>query len=104
MRGLGTGVYNNSFIECRSQCPVSTAANPTINNNSIPAITYYDVGLNYKFLENAVEAYFVAENLFDKDPPFIAGDRGNGFYNGQGNSAMYDRLGRTFRVGARFRY
>ena len=104
MRGLGAGVYNNSFIECRSQCPVATAANPTINNNSIPAITYYDLGLNYKFLDNAVEAYFVAENVFDKDPPFIAGDRGNGFYNGQGNSAMYDRLGRTFRVGARFRY
>jgi outer membrane receptor protein involved in Fe transport len=104
MRGFGSGVYNNSFIECRNQCPVATATNPTINNNFVPAITYYDVGLNYKFMDDAVEAYFVAENVLNTDPPFIAGDRGNGFYNGQGNGTFYDRLGRTFRVGARFRY
>jgi iron complex outermembrane receptor protein len=104
MRGFGSGVYHNSFIECRSQCPAATAVNPTINNNYVPSINYYDVGLNYKFMEDAVEAYFVAENVLNTDPPFVAGDRGNGFYNGQGNSTFYDRLGRTFRVGARFRY
>jgi hypothetical protein len=104
MRGIGSGVYNNSFIECRAQCPAATAASPTINNNHVPAIRYFDLGLNYKFMDDAIEGYFVAENMFDKDPPFVAGDRPNGFYQGQGNSTLYDRLGRTFRVGARFRY
>ncbi|MGE4063796.1 MAG: TonB-dependent receptor plug domain-containing protein [Rhodospirillaceae bacterium] len=104
MRGFGSGVYHNSFIECRAQCPAATALNPTINNNYVPAIRYYDVGLNYKFMADAIEGYFVAENVLNTDPPFVAGDRGNGFYNGQGNSTFYDRLGRTFRLGARFRY
>jgi len=104
MRGFGSGVYNNSFIECRSQCPVATATNPTINNNFVPAIKYFDLGVTYKFLDDAVEGYVVVENVFNTDPPFVAGDRGNGFYNGQGNGTFYDRLGRTFRVGARVRY
>lgn len=102
MRGIGSGVYNTSFIECTAQCPAATATAPTINNNHVPGITYFDLGLNYKFMNDAIEAYFVAENMFDKDPPFVAGDRGNGFYSGQGNSALYDRLGRTFRLGVRF--
>ena len=42
-------------------------------------------------MDETIETYFTAENLFDKDPPFIVGTRGAGFYAGQGNTGLYDR-------------
>ncbi len=102
MRGIGSGVYNTSFIECTTGCPAATSANPTINDNHVPGVTYFDLALSYKFMDGALDAYFVAENMFDRDPPLIAGTRGAGFYAGQGNTGLYDRMGRTFRAGVRF--
>lgn len=103
MRGIGSGKYNNAFIECTSNCPAATALHPTIDNNDIDAVTYFDVAFNYKAFGNA-EAYLVIENLLDEDPAFIAGSRSNGFYAGQGNARFYDRLGRMVRTGVRFNF
>jgi len=102
-RGLGSGKYNNAFIECVSNCPDATAAHPTINNNHVDGVTYVDLAFSYQLLDNA-EVYFVAENMLDKDPPLIAGSRSNGFYAGQGNTRFYDRLGRMLRTGVRFNF
>jgi len=103
MRGIGKGVFNTSFITCTTGCPAATAANPTININHVPSIAYFDLAFDYGFMDDAVETYFTAENVFNTDPPFITGTRGAGFYAGQGNTALYDRLGRVFRAGVRFR-
>lgn len=103
MRGIGSGVFNTSFITCTTGCPAATARNPTINLNYVPSIAYFDLAFDYGFMDDAIETYFTAENVFDKDPPFVVGQRGSGFYAGQGNTSLYDRLGRVFRAGVRFR-
>ncbi len=103
-RGISSGKYGNNLIECVTACPTATAANPTINNNHIDAVTYFDLALNYKVMDDLAEVFFTAENFLDQDPPRVAGGRGNGFYAGQDNGGLYDRLGRTFRAGVRFSY
>lgn len=102
MRGVSSGVYNNAFIECMTNCPTATAANPTINENDIDSVEYFDLSMNYKV--GLGDIYFVVENLTDEAPPLIAGGRGAGFYQGQSSSQNYDRFGRTFRTGVRFSF
>lgn len=96
MRGIGSGVYNNNLIECATNCPTSTAANPTINNNHVDSVTYFDLSFNYSMFDDSTEVFFVAENLLDEDPPLIAG----GIF-GPGNAQFYNGLGRMLRAGVR---
>ncbi len=103
MRGTSSGVYNNAFIACEAgTCPAATPERPTINNNRIDAVHYFDLSLSYAFYDDRAEAFFVAQNILDEDPPLIAGERGGGWYSGHGSTNFYDRLGRTLRVGLRF--
>jgi iron complex outermembrane receptor protein len=103
-RGVGSGVYNNSLIECTANCPAATADRPTIDNNHVDAVTYFDLSLNYKVLDDAGEVFFVTENLLNQAPPDIAGGLSGGFYSGQANRGYYDSLGRMFRAGVRFKF
>ncbi|HWV35325.1 MAG TPA: TonB-dependent receptor, partial [Thermomicrobiales bacterium] len=103
MRGTGSVVYNNAFVECTSSCPPSTSTNPTIDNNHVDAVEYYDLAFNYKAFEDRAEFFVVVENFMDEDPPAIAGPRGDGFYSGQAN-VSYDRLGRIYRAGVRLSF
>jgi iron complex outermembrane receptor protein len=103
MRGTGAGVYNNAFISCTSGCPTATALAPTIGiPNKTPGQKLFDLNLSYKLFENSTEVYFVAQNVFDTWPPLIAASVNNGYYAGQGNSE-FDRIGRVFRAGIRFK-
>ncbi len=103
-RGWNAGVYNNSVIECTSGCPASTVAVPTIGfENKVPAVVYFDLALNYKFMDGAIETFFVTENLFNKQPPVVGAPAGNSFYSGSGNK-QYDLVGRSFRLGTRFKF
>src|SRR5690606_31789596 len=43
VRYTGPGVYANGFIECASDCPESTAAHPTIEDNDIAGMTTIDL-------------------------------------------------------------
>ncbi len=104
MRGVSSGVYNNDFLECTSGCPTSTSLRPTINDNHIASVQYFDLAVNYKLRDEGLEAYVGIENLFDEDPPMISGTFGTGFIDGQANQANYDRLGRQFRAGMRFKF
>jgi outer membrane receptor protein involved in Fe transport len=103
-RGVGSGKYNNSLIECSSNCPAATPEHPTIDNNHVDAVTYFDLALNYEVFDGAGELFVVTENLFNEAPPAIAGGPSNGFYAGQANRDYYDSLGRIYRAGVRFQF
>jgi iron complex outermembrane receptor protein len=112
MRGLGSGKINNAFVVCTSGCPTSTTANPTIDNNRVNAVSYFDLALNYKLTVGGSDAtlFLVTENLLNTAPPLIpgisaaaGGSGGGGYYAGQYNASNYDRLGRMFRAGVRFK-
>lgn len=106
MRGVSSGVYNNAFIECASNCPTQTEAeaalNPTINNNHIESKQYFDLAVNYKI--GLGDVFVVVENLLNEDPASVAGGTGGGFYQGMSNVDNYDRFGRMFRTGVRFQF
>ena len=99
-RGLGSGVYDNRYVECvPGFCPVSTATNPTVNDNNIDAITYYDLGFNYA-LDNG-RAFLSFQNVLDTDPADVAS---TSFWSGPGNMTFYERMGRIVRVGVNYEF
>jgi outer membrane receptor protein involved in Fe transport len=104
-RGLSAGVYDNSFVECTSACPVSTVKNRTINSNRISGAFYLDASVTYRFeLKSAkMEAFLFVRNLLNTDPVLVGnGPTGNNTpAYPQTNRNLYDVLGRVFRVGIR---
>ncbi|MGE4064555.1 MAG: TonB-dependent receptor plug domain-containing protein [Rhodospirillaceae bacterium] len=107
MSGLSKGVYATNAIECQTGCPASTTANPTLNNNRIPAVHAFDFSFNYKVIDNGaqqLETFFVVNNLTNAGPPGVASNLSTGVYQ-KGDGAFYQdyRIGRTFRAGLRFR-
>ncbi len=66
-RWFSDGVYSNEYIECQTDCPVSTVQHPTINSNSMKGATYIDLGGTYALSDRAT-AYFKIDNLTDKAP------------------------------------
>lgn len=99
-RGLGSGVYDNRYIECApGSCPVSTTARPTINDNTIEAVTYMDLGFNYELEKGKVFLNF--QNVLDTDPATVAS---TSFWSGPGNMTFYERMGRIVRVGVDYEF
>jgi outer membrane receptor protein involved in Fe transport len=75
-----------------------------IDDNHIPGATYLDLATGYKLDyrgDSNVEAYFKVENLLDKDPAIVAGA---GISALQTNPALYDVIGRNYRIGVRMRF
>jgi iron complex outermembrane receptor protein len=101
-RGISSGVYNTSYVQCTSSCPTSTPANMTISNNHIPGAIYFDASAQYEFVKG-VQAFVVVENLANTDPVQIGYGTSVGGGNLSVNPALYDIVGRTFRVGIRFK-
>jgi outer membrane receptor protein involved in Fe transport len=100
MRHVASGVYNNAFIACTAACP---SGNMTINDNHIDANTLFDLSLRYWFTGHKdTELFLTVQNLFNAPPPFIGGPLGGAYYAGQLN-VQYDRLGRDFLTGIRFK-
>lgn len=104
-RGVSRGVYDNSFIVCDASCPVSTVANRTVNQNRIAGTFYLDFNINQTFEIDATKGqFFVAiKNILNTDPVLVGnGPTGNNTpAYPQTNRALYDVLGRVFRVGVR---
>jgi outer membrane receptor protein involved in Fe transport len=98
-RGIGDGVYNTAFVQCATDCPVSTTAHPTVSNNHVPSWMALDISAQYSILENS-QLYLTVQNFLNRDPPVIAG---SSVYGGLGNAA-YDQFGRVYRAGFRFRF
>ena len=107
-RGVSAGVYDNSFIECVSNCPVSTVKNRTINENDFAGAFYMDFSANYSFMVGPAqaEAFFAVKNLANRDPVLIGnGPTGNNTdAYPQTNRGLYDVFGRTFRLGVRMSF
>jgi len=98
-RWFSDGVYNSSYIECQTNCPASTSIHRTIDNNFMPGAFYLDVSGSYDFAKG-MQAYFKVDNLLDHDPaPSPQTNTGIDL-----NPALYDVLGRTYRVGLRFNF
>lgn len=100
-RFVSDGVLANNFIECATNCPVPTAANPTINNNHVEGATYVDIGATFKVTPK-IEFYGKVDNLFNVDPPLVPYYGINPYLVRSVNNSMYDLLGRFYRVGVRF--
>ena len=119
MRGVSSGVYNNLWIECQSNCPVFAGGAPgspeavaaanyvTTTNNHIAGGVWLDLGVNYKlgFEKAETELFFNVRNLLDKDPAVVARQQaGTGWDFSPSNSGLYDVLGRFYRAGFRVQF
>ena len=80
--------------------------NRTINDNSIKGAFYLDASLSQdvKVSGRELQLFLAITNLLDKDPPVVApGPAGSAYATPSTNQSIYDLLGRSFRVGARFK-
>ncbi|HEU4593203.1 MAG TPA: TonB-dependent receptor [Steroidobacteraceae bacterium] len=83
---------NPASTDAQRQAAVN--ALPTFTNAKLPSKNYFDLSLTYDFGEKA-ELYAGVNNLFNTDPPIVAG------FGGYGNTypATYDYAGMTFFMG-----
>jgi hypothetical protein len=73
-----------------------------IEDNEVPSRSYTNLNLAYDFAigDSEAQAYFYVGNLFDEDPPMVAGGVGGttGWASYTSNG-VFDVLGRTYTVG-----
>ena len=109
-RGHSDGVLDNDFIECASGCPVSTAPNFTINDNSVDGEWFFDayVSKSVDWNMGEGELFLSVKNLFDTDPVIMAYPLNLGSENRAGyqpaNRNLNDVLGRNIRLGMRYEF
>lgn len=99
-RGVSSGKYLANAIECTTGCPTSSSQFPTYDDNHVKGTFYVDLNLTQKIpLKTGTEAEFFINvtNLFDADPLLLP-ETGLA-----ANSTYSDLLGRTYRVGFRFK-
>lgn len=79
----------------------NTLPTNTINDNTVPAVTYFNLfGKFFVGEDKDFELFGAVNNLFDKDPPPTPYTILNGPVNGQ----YYDKVGRNFTIGVRARF
>lgn len=98
-RWFSDGVFGNQYVVCTANCPASTANHPTIDYNKMKGAFYFDVGGTLNLTGN-ISSFFKVDNLFDHDPT-PAPQTNTGL---DVNPALYDTLGRTYRVGVRLKF
>jgi len=96
-RWISDGVYSNEFIECQTNCPVSTVTHTTVNFNQIDSYLVYDIGATYDLTDN-LTVYGKVDNMFNEAPPVSPGT------GAVANNALYDLIGRMYRVGVRMSF
>ncbi|TXG01628.1 TonB-dependent receptor plug domain-containing protein [Massilia arenae] len=96
-RWISDGTYRNDFIECQTNCPMSTLIHPTIYDNKMKGAAYLDIGASYN-LSKQLQAYVKIDNVTDRAPE--AAPQTNASYGI--NPALYDVVGRTYRAGLRY--
>jgi outer membrane receptor protein involved in Fe transport len=101
VRHISSGLYNSTLIGPHQEGYSPTLAN-SVSDNHIAAWTYVNLNASvnvWKRGEQKVELFGVINNLFDKDPP---ADTPSSF--GPTNNVLYDVVGRTYKIGARFKF
>ncbi|MDT8760210.1 TonB-dependent receptor [Sphingomonas psychrotolerans] len=79
----------------------NTLPTNTINDNHVPAVAYFNLfGKIFAGSDRRYEFFWAVNNLLDKDPPPTPYTILNFPTNGQ----YYDKVGRNFTIGARFRF
>ncbi|MCW2394643.1 MULTISPECIES: TonB-dependent receptor domain-containing protein [unclassified Sphingobium] len=101
VRHISSGTYNNSLIG-PGQYGYDPNLDNSVNDNYIAPWTY--VNLNGSVAvwnrgDQKMEIFGAINNLFDKDPPV---DAPSSF--GPTNNVLYDVVGRSYRIGARFKF
>ena len=107
-RGISSGTYNNTWVQCTSGCPASTVNNPTANVNTLAGAIYFDLSASYKFdlakSDSSLEVFMNIKNLSNRDPVIVAGGpSGIPFDTVSTNPSLYDSLGRVYEAGVRFK-
>jgi len=97
-RWFSDGTYGNQYVVCQTGCPVSTGNHPTIDRNKMEGAFYFDAGASFNL--GGVTLYGKVDNLFDHDPA-PAPQTNTGL---DVNPALYDTLGRTYRIGVRVKF
>ena len=98
-RWFSDGVFGNQYVVCSTSCPVSTGNNPTIDRNFMKGAFYVDIGGSLN-VTSAVSMFFKVDNLLDRDPePSPQTNTGLDV-----NPALYDTLGRSYRIGLRAKF
>jgi outer membrane receptor protein involved in Fe transport len=93
-RHIGEGVLRNEWGPA------------DIADNNVPSVTYFDLGLTWRFtgMGRNAELFGVVENLFDKAPPIAPITTTPTHINFGTNAILYDLIGRQYRSGVRFRF
>ncbi len=101
-RGFSSGMLNPDYIQCSTGCPVSTADRRTVDGDiRIPAAVYFGLNTSVKLVSGA-DVYLSVDNVLNKDPAQIAYGTSIGGPPMPLSAALYDTLGRRFRLGLRF--
>ncbi|MBN8829886.1 MAG: TonB-dependent receptor [Sphingomonadales bacterium] len=101
VRHIAGGVYNAELVG-PGQAGYDPLKANSVNDNHIGAWTYVNLNASVNVWQRGdqkLEIFGVVNNLFDKDPPV---DAPSSF--GPTNNVLYDVLGRTYRMGARFKF
>lgn len=114
-RWIDGGLRDRRYVESAVSIPASakpagsilSTCGPylcTIDDNSLPSVTYWDMRLSGNFgREENIEVFANINNLLDKAPPLSPGLPGRTGIGVSVNS-LYDILGRRFTVGVNYEF
>ena len=88
-RIIGSARLTNNLLQNQSTYT-------SIDNNSVPAVIYGDFRGSYRWNDH-IQIYGALDNAFNTPPPNIPAIGGGGF-----SCALYDCIGRSYRIGVRF--
>ena len=104
-RFVSAGNFGNQYIVCQTNCPIYTPGsqaavnNPTINYNHMAGALYFDIGGRYS-ITDSLTTFVKIDNVLDRDP--VAAPQTNTGLDV--NPALYDTIGRVYRVGVRYNF
>jgi iron complex outermembrane receptor protein len=115
-RWIDGGLLDRTFLESSTRVPASArpAGSPlvlcdnganvcTIDDNSVPSMTYLDARFSGRFQEDKMEVFLNINNIADRAPNFTPGTIGRTGV-GTGVNQLYDILGRRYTLGVNYEF